>query len=110
MKKSTLFAKLPEYVATPDGMAIDKEGNLVLACPNYAIPDMPGCILKIDKYKNIKKWFDVPVCEETGVARPMGLLSVLTGTYTYVIIKAGAVKRSLSERAEFCVSDLTEIK
>lgn len=73
MKKSTLFAKLPEYVATPDGMAIDKDGNLVLACPNYAIPDMPGCILKIDKYKNIKKWFDVPVCEETGVARPMGL-------------------------------------
>ena len=27
MKKSTLFAKLPDYVATPDGMAIDKDGN-----------------------------------------------------------------------------------
>ena len=73
MKKSTLFAKLPEYVSTPDGMAIDKDGNLILACPNYAIADMPGCILKIDKDKNIKKWFDVPVCEETGEARPMGI-------------------------------------
>ena len=73
MKESTLFAKLPEYVSTPDGMAIDKDGNLILACPNYAIPDMPGCILKIDKDKNIKKWFDVPVCEETGAARPMGI-------------------------------------
>ena len=33
---SKLFAKLPEYVSTPDGMAIDREGNLILACPNYA--------------------------------------------------------------------------
>lgn len=73
MKKSTLFAKLPEYVSTPDGMAIAPDGALVLACPNYAIPEMSGCILKIDKNKNIKKWFDVPVSEETGVARPMGI-------------------------------------
>ena len=53
MKESTLFAKLPEYVSTPDGMAIDKDGNLILACPNYAIANMPGCILKIDKDKGI---------------------------------------------------------
>lgn len=37
MKKSTLFALLPDYVATPDGMAIDIDGNLILACPNYAV-------------------------------------------------------------------------
>ncbi len=73
MKKSTLFAALPAYVSTPDGMAIDAENNLILACPNYAVPDMPGCILKIDADKNIRKWFDVPVSEETGVARPMGI-------------------------------------
>ncbi|MDY3304755.1 MAG: phage head-tail adapter protein, partial [Clostridia bacterium] len=73
MKKSTLFATLPAYVSTPDGMAIDAENNLILACPNYAVPDMPGCILKIDADKNIRKWFDVPVSEETGVARPMGI-------------------------------------
>ena len=73
MKKSTLFAKLPDYVATPDGMAIDNEGTLILACPNYADQSKPGCVLKIDKYKNIKKWFDVPVHEETGLASPMGI-------------------------------------
>ena len=49
MKISTLFAKLPDYVTTPDGMAIDKEGNLILACPNYADQSKPGCIVKIDK-------------------------------------------------------------
>ena len=73
MKKSALFAKLPEYVSTPDGMAIDGEGNLILACPNYAVPEMSGCILKIDVNGNVRKWFDVPVCEETGAARPMGI-------------------------------------
>ena len=73
MIKSKLFAVLPDYVATPDGMAIDSEGNLILACPNYADQTLPGCILKIDKDKNITKWFDVPVHEETGLASPMGI-------------------------------------
>lgn len=73
MIKSKLFAVLPDYVATPDGMAIDAKGNLILACPNYADQTLPGCILKIDKNKNIAKWFDVPVHEETGLASPMGI-------------------------------------
>ena len=75
MIESKLFAKLPEYVTTPDGMAIDGDGNLILACPNYAeiYAKKPGCILKIDKDRNIRKWFDVPVHPETGIAAPMGI-------------------------------------
>ncbi len=73
MLRSKLFCTLPDYVATPDGMAIDRDGNLILACPNYADPSLPGCILKIDQNKHIEKWFDVPVNEETGVACPMGI-------------------------------------
>ncbi len=73
MVQSKLFAKLPEYISTPDGMAIDSEGNLVLACPNYADQTLPGCIVKIDKDRNVTKWVDVPVHEETGLASPMGI-------------------------------------
>lgn len=74
MKDTTLFALLPaEYVCTPDGMAIDQEGNLILSCPNYADDAMSGCIVRIDKEKHISKWFDVPVHPETGVARNMGI-------------------------------------
>lgn len=73
MVQSKLFAKLPEYISTPDGMAIDSEGNLILACPNYADQTLPGCIVKIDKDRNITKWVDVPVHEETGLASPMGI-------------------------------------
>lgn len=74
MRDTSLFLKLPrEYVCTPDGMAIDRHGNLILSCPNYADDSMSGCVLKIDNEKNIIKWFDVPVHPETGVARNMGI-------------------------------------
>lgn len=74
MQNSTLFTLLPEaYVSTPDGMAIDKDDHLIVACPNFADMSMPSCVLKIDKARNIKKWFDVPVNEYTGEARAMGI-------------------------------------
>jgi sugar lactone lactonase YvrE len=73
MQVPKLFAKLPDYVATPDGMAIDSEGNLILACPNYADPSKPGCLMKFDKDRKARKWVDVPVSSETGHAFPMGI-------------------------------------
>jgi sugar lactone lactonase YvrE len=73
MQQPKLFLTLPDYVSTPDGMAIDSEGNLILACPNYADPSMPGCLLKIDERKKIGKLVDVPVSGETGHAFPMGI-------------------------------------
>lgn len=75
MQESRLFTLLPEeYVCTPDGMEIDKNGDLILSCPNYADDHMSGCVVRIDKEKNISKWFDVPVHPETGIARNMGIV------------------------------------
>lgn len=74
MQKSRLFALLPEeYVCTPDGMEIDQNGNLIVSCPNFADDRMSGCVIRIDRGKNISKWFDVPVHPETGIARNMGI-------------------------------------
>ena len=73
MQEPRLFTLLPEYVCTPDGMAIDEDGKLILACPNFADPSKPGCILKINEKKEIQKWVDVPILEETGHAFPMGI-------------------------------------
>ena len=73
MQQSKLFCILPDYVCTPDGMEIAQYGNLVLSCPNFADNALSGCVVKIDKAGNVKKWFDVPVLEETGVARNMGI-------------------------------------
>jgi sugar lactone lactonase YvrE len=73
MRTPKLFLKLPEYVCTPDGMAIDKCGNLIVSCPNYAEESQSGCVIRIDAQRNAAKWFDVPVHPETGVARNMGI-------------------------------------
>jgi len=74
MQQPKLLCLLPEqYVCTPDGMEVDNEGNLILACPNFADMSMPSCICKIDTNYNVKKWFDVPVSEKTGEARAMGI-------------------------------------
>lgn len=45
----------------------------MLSCPNYADDNLSGCVVKLDREGNVKKWFDVPVLEETGVARNMGI-------------------------------------
>ncbi|HJC25284.1 MAG TPA: SMP-30/gluconolactonase/LRE family protein [Candidatus Eisenbergiella merdavium] len=73
MQTSRLFSILPDYICTPDGMEIDQYGNLVLSCPNYADENLSGCVVKIDREGNVRKWFDVPVLEDTGVARNMGI-------------------------------------
>jgi len=79
-KTSKLLVTLPDYCPTPDGFAIDAEGNVVVACPNYGSyaegatkPSQPACFIKIDKDNKVTKWFDCPVLEETGRACPMGI-------------------------------------
>jgi sugar lactone lactonase YvrE len=74
-----LFTLLPDYIATPDGMAIDPEGNLVLACPNFADQTKPGCLVKISVARKVTKWVDVPVLPATGLACPMGIAFGLDG-------------------------------
>lgn len=73
MRQTALFSVLPEYICTPDGMAIDRHGNLVLSCPNYAEDARSGVVVRVDRQGNVTKWFDVPVHPETGVARNMGI-------------------------------------
>jgi hypothetical protein len=75
MPTSRLFAILPEdIVTTPDAMAIHPEsGDLVVSCPNFADQSRPGCIIRIDRDRNVRKWVDVPVHPDTGAACPMGI-------------------------------------
>ena len=74
MQQPKLLCLLPEeYISTPDGMEVDQDGNLILACPNFADMSKPSCICKIDTKGAVSKWFDVPVSEKTGEARAMGL-------------------------------------
>ncbi|MDR0362190.1 MAG: SMP-30/gluconolactonase/LRE family protein [Planctomycetota bacterium] len=74
LQVSRLFVSLPgDIVATPDGMAIASNGDLVVACPNFGNQDLPGAVIRVDRHGNVRKWFDVPVNGTSGVARPMGI-------------------------------------
>ena len=80
LKTPRLLANLPDYAPTPDGMAFDAEGNLVVACPNYGSyaegatkPSRPALFLRIDKDNKVHKWVECPVLAETGRACPMGI-------------------------------------
>lgn len=70
---SRLLVTLPDYCPTPDGMAVDSAGNLIVACPNFADPTQPACLIKIDAQLHVSKWFEMPVMAETGRACPMGI-------------------------------------
>lgn len=73
LTKPKMEITLPDYVATPDGMAMDSLGNIVVACPNFADPAKPGLFIKIDRANKVSKWLECPVMAETMQARPMGI-------------------------------------
>ncbi len=72
LQVSRLLVTLPDSCPTPDAMAIDAEGNLVVSCPNFADPDQPPCFIKITPELEVKHWFNMPTFAETGRAAPMG--------------------------------------
>jgi len=73
LKTPKLLVKLPEICPTPDGMAMDDKGNIILACPNYADQTHPAVLMKIDPKNQVRLLCRVPVLAETGVACPMGI-------------------------------------
>jgi sugar lactone lactonase YvrE len=73
--KPTLFANLGESCSTPDGMAINKKGQLFLAVTNLASFEQYGSkILTFDKDNNPSTWFDqLPLHPITKKVHPMGI-------------------------------------
>jgi len=70
---SKLLVELPDICPTPDGMAMDAEGNIIVACPNYGDQSKPAVLMKIGKDNKASLWTHVPTHPDTGVACPMGI-------------------------------------
>jgi sugar lactone lactonase YvrE len=73
--KPTLFADLGETCTTPDGMALDKKGNLYLSVLNPTSFEKNGAkILTFDKDDKPVTWFDqLPLHPITKRVHPMGM-------------------------------------
>jgi len=68
-----LLATLPEICPTPDGLAMDADGNVIIACPNYGDPTHPAVLMKLDKENRVRLFWVAPPHPATGVACPMGI-------------------------------------
>ncbi|MBI9016189.1 MAG: SMP-30/gluconolactonase/LRE family protein [Phycisphaerae bacterium] len=70
-----LFVDLGPTCSVPDGMAIDSNGDIILAVPNYIDYEKLGSkIVKIDKNRKVVDWFvDLPRHRDTGEVHPMGI-------------------------------------
>lgn len=73
--KPTLFANLGETCTTPDGLALDKKGNLYLSVLNPTSFEKNGAkILTFDKNDKPVTWFDqLPLHPITKRVHPMGM-------------------------------------
>jgi len=73
--KPTLFADLGQTCTTPDGMALDKKGNLYLSVLNPTSFEKNGAkILTFDKDDKPVTWFDqLPLHPITKRVHPMGM-------------------------------------
>jgi sugar lactone lactonase YvrE len=73
--KPTLFADLGETCTTPDGMALDKKGNLYLSVLNPTSFEKNGAkILTFDKNDKPVVWFDkLPLHPVSKRVHPMGI-------------------------------------
>ncbi len=79
-QQAQLFVQLPDFAVTPDGMAVAPDGDLLLACPNFASypkgatrPGVPARFVKIGKDRKVRDLFECPILAETGRACPMGV-------------------------------------
>lgn len=92
--------ELPDDCPTPDGMAIAPNGDLILACPNFADLSKPACLMRITKDGKISKWMNVPILEETGWLLPWESPSMMKETYLFVTIRDGAEQKRPGTKAE----------
>ncbi|CAM2797248.1 Sugar lactone lactonase YvrE [Flavobacterium succinicans] len=105
--KPTLFADLDETCQTPDGMALDKKGNLYLSVTNPTTFEKFGSkILTFDKNDKPITWFDkLPLHPETKRVHPMGMEFGPDGNLYVIDNQCFARKSDISRLIRVIVKD-----
>ncbi len=73
LKTPTIAVNLPVEHNTPDGMAVDADGNIILSCPNFNDPTHPAWLMKITADDKLEPYFEMPLSPETDRACPLGI-------------------------------------
>ncbi|MGL6227101.1 MAG: SMP-30/gluconolactonase/LRE family protein [Thermoguttaceae bacterium] len=72
--QSRYALELFEQFNTPDGTALDSEGNMILAVPNAHAREGGTWLLKITPDEKVEKYFWLPPHPETNKACPLGIV------------------------------------
>lgn len=73
LKQPRIAIELPEEYNTPDGMALDRTGDIILSCPNFNNDRYPAKILRIDRDDRVSDVVTLPLHQETGKVGPLGV-------------------------------------
>ena len=73
LMQPSIAIELPEEYNTPDGMALDGFGNIILSFPNFNDDRHPAKILKIDQEDRITEVITLPVHPVTKKVGPLGV-------------------------------------
>ncbi len=73
LRQPTIAVELPERYNTPDGMVLDRDGTIILSCPNFNNPQYRAKMLRIDKDNQVTEVCTIPVDPSTGRAGPLGV-------------------------------------
>lgn len=105
--KPTLFADLGESCQTPDGMALDKNGNLFLSITNPITFEKHGSkILTFDENDKPVTWFDqLPLNPVTKKVHPMGMEFGPDGNLYFMDNQMFAGKENFSRLIRINVKD-----
>ncbi|MGL6196220.1 MAG: hypothetical protein ACRC2T_15495, partial [Thermoguttaceae bacterium] len=72
--KDKYAIELNEQFNTPDGMTVDKQGNIILAVPNAHAREGGTWLLKITPDEKVEKYFWLKPHPETNKACPLGMV------------------------------------
>ena len=61
LKTPSIAVNLPPEHNTPDGMTLDSQNNILLACPNFNDPTHAAWIMKITPDDELEEFFELPV-------------------------------------------------
>jgi len=78
-KQARLLVALPDFVNTPDGMALMPDGSIILSAPNFNNDKQPAVLVKISPANKASLFYTPPVLPETGKVGPMGICRAPSG-------------------------------
>ena len=59
-QKAQLFVAFPDYCNTPDGLALLKDGSIIVSMPNFNDETKPPLLMRVAKDGKVEKFYEFP--------------------------------------------------